>query len=133
MFLIYTLIWNGKFEVCENNWCKEHAGYNTGIIGSINRNITELHITHPPLQLYCIIHQHALCAKVINLKNDNGYCNINCWLYLQGRYESSTNFRDFFFRTWRYVLFWNVLEKSNFFFETKLKYFWQRISNSIPQ
>lgn len=45
------------------------TGYSTGLVGMINKKLKELNITQPPLQLHCIIHQHALCAKVVNLKN----------------------------------------------------------------
>lgn len=38
---------------------KNMISYNTGLIGYINRKITKLNITRPPLQFHCIIGQHA--------------------------------------------------------------------------
>lgn len=68
VFNMYDLKWE-KLKNVTTDGAKNMTGHNTGLVGIINKKLKELNITQPPLQLHCIIHQHALCAKVVNLKN----------------------------------------------------------------
>lgn len=68
VFNMYNLKWE-NLRCVTTDGAKNMVGHNIGLLGLINKKIKELNIRHPPLQLHCIIHQHALCAKVVNLKN----------------------------------------------------------------
>lgn len=68
VFNVYDLKWE-KFKNVTTEAAKNMTVHNTGLIGIINKKLKELNITQPPLQLHCIIHQHALCAKLLNLNN----------------------------------------------------------------
>ena len=68
VFNMNNLKWEKLVNVTTDG-AKNMTGHNTGLVGMINKKLKELNIAQPPLQLHCIIHQHALCAKVVNLKN----------------------------------------------------------------
>lgn len=69
VFNMYDLKWE-KLKNVTTDGAKNMTGHNSGLVSKINKKFKELHITQPTLQLRCIIHQHALCTKVVNLKND---------------------------------------------------------------
>ncbi|KAF0749188.1 general transcription factor II-I repeat domain-containing protein 2-like, partial [Aphis craccivora] len=47
---------------------KSMIGSKSGLIGRINSKMSELNLS-PPIGIHCIVHQQALCGKVLDLKN----------------------------------------------------------------
>ncbi|XP_025420898.1 general transcription factor II-I repeat domain-containing protein 2-like [Sipha flava] len=47
---------------------KSMIGSKSGLIGRINSKMSELNLS-PPIGIHCIVHQQALCGKVLDLEN----------------------------------------------------------------
>jgi hypothetical protein len=76
--------------LCDRWWCEEDGGSNSGVATRIK---TEMECSNfiPPMQLHCIIHQQALCSKLINLES---VMNIVVWTVNFIR-RSALNHRQF--------------------------------------
>ncbi|XP_029657512.1 general transcription factor II-I repeat domain-containing protein 2A-like [Octopus sinensis] len=61
----YNLEWE-KLSCVTIDGAKNMAGSKKGLVGQITNKLEELHISNT-LFIHCILHQHALCAKALNI------------------------------------------------------------------
>ena len=57
-----------KFEKHNNRWGKKYGGQEEGVSALMNEKVLEANCGQPK-QFHCIIHQQALCGKVLSWRH----------------------------------------------------------------